>query len=371
MKKTCFILIMIMAVCVSKAQTTLSRYDIRYSTEHHVLTKDGYVNVVDIDLEWPDVVEFGKAEKLQKALCDSLFRNFNRDMLASKQHYLDSLGCEVTKLDTIPDDDSFNYYTLSLKEMGLRQGRFISFLATFECNPGKKKGGSNVVADYCITYDVNNDVVLNERDLLDVEYVFGTVDNRFSNYIYALLSRGSVSNIIGPIPVTENNMSFKIYKEDGSNNIIYVDNDYVGHLRRPYKKLLKADHKVKTVVLNTLSDASGLMNDADKVDTTLLYRKVDEQPVFELNGETLPQYMAANLDMPKEVKVEKPLKRAMVSFVVERDGSLSNFHIIQPSSPMVDRSIIELLKSMPRWKPGKIKNQIVRSVCIVPVTVQI
>ena len=90
-------------VCVSKAQTTLSRYDIRYSTEHHVLTKDGYVNVVDIDLEWPDVVEFGKAEKLQKALCDSLFRNFNRDMLASKQHYLDSLGCEVTKLDTIPD----------------------------------------------------------------------------------------------------------------------------------------------------------------------------------------------------------------------------------------------------------------------------
>jgi hypothetical protein len=217
-----------MAVCVSKAQTTLSRYDIRYSTEHHVLTKDGYVNVVDIDLEWPDVVEFGKAEKLQKALCDSLFRNFNRDMLASKQHYLDSLGCEVTKLDTIPDDDSFNYYTLSLKEMGLRQGRFISFLATFECNPGKKKGGSNVVADYCITYDVNNDVVLNERDLLDVEYVLGTVDNRFSNYIYALLSRGSVSNIIGPIPVTENNMSFKIYKEDGSNNIIYVDNDYVG-----------------------------------------------------------------------------------------------------------------------------------------------
>ena len=93
--------------------------------------------------------------------------------------------------------------------------------------------------------------------------------------------------------------------------------------------------------------------------------------MFELNGETLPQYMAANLDMPKEVKVEKPLKRAMVSFVVERDGSLSNFHIIQPSSPMVDRSIIELLKSMPRWKPGKIKNQIVRSVCIVPVTVQI
>ena len=349
MKKTCFILIMMMAVCVSKAQTTLSRYDIRYSTEHHVLTKDGYVNVVDIDLEWPDVVEFGKAEKLQKALCDSLFRNFNRDMLASKQHYLDSLGCEVTKLDTIPDDDSFNYYTLSLKEMGLRQGRFISFLATFECN----------------------DVVLNERDLLDVEYVLGTVDNRFGNYIYALLSRGSVSNIIGPIPVTENNMSFKIYKEDGSNNIIYVDNDYVGHLRRPYKKLLKADHKVKTVVLNTLSDASGVMNDADKVDTTLLYRKVDEQPVFELNGETLPQYMAANLDMPKEVKVEMPLKRAMVSFVVERDGSLSNFHIIQPSSPMVDRSIIELLKSMPRWKPGKIKNQIVRSVCIVPVTVQI
>ena len=34
-----------MAVCVSKAQTTLSRYDIRYSTEHHVLAKDGYVNV--------------------------------------------------------------------------------------------------------------------------------------------------------------------------------------------------------------------------------------------------------------------------------------------------------------------------------------
>lgn len=361
-----------MTAFAMKAQQTLSRYDISYITEHHVLGKDGFVNVVDIDFEWPEIVEFGKAEKLQKALCDSLFHYYNQDMPSSKQHFLDSFGHEITKLDTIPDDDCFNYYSLFLKEMGLRQGRFISFLATFEINPGKRKGGKQQIIDYSITYDVNNDVVLNEKDLLNLESVLSYGDNRFANYVYSLFNKTNADMVIGPFPVTEDNMSFKVYYTDAASSIIYVDNSYVGHLRKAYKKMLKTEPKeFKMINLDSLSDNTASISNDGNIDTTYIYNKVDEQPFFDLNGEKLPQYMASHLNLPKDVSVEKPLKRALVRFVVECDGSLSNFHIIQPSSPMVDRYIIDLLRQMPYWTPGKIKKQPVRSVCIIPVTVQL
>ena len=371
MKKTVIILIMLMTAFAMKAQQTLSRYDISYITEHHVLGKDGFVNVVDIDFEWPEIVEFGKAEKLQKALCDSLFRYYSQDMATSKQHYLDSMGHKIVKLDTIPDDDAFNYNNLSLKEIGLRQGRFISLLATYEYNMCKRKGGKHQIIDYCITYDVNNDVILNEKDLLDLEYVLGSGDNQFGNYVYSLFSKNNATTLIGPLPVTETNMSFKLYNADATSSMIYVNNDYVGHLRRPYKKMLKAEPKLlRSMVLDTLKNAAS-QSSSDVVDTCYIYNKVEEQPFFELNGEKLPQYIASHLELPKEVNVEKPMKRALVRFVVERDGSLSNFHIIQPSSPIVDRCIIGLLSLMPYWTPGKIHNQPVRSVCIVPITIQL
>jgi hypothetical protein len=54
--------------------------------------------------------------------------------------------------------------------------------------------------------------------------------------------------------------------------------------------------------------------------------------------------------------------------VVEKDGSLSDFKIVKPVDPDLDKETLRLLKSMPRWSPGTINGEPVRVRYTVPVT---
>ncbi|MNR31452.1 Gram-negative bacterial tonB protein [compost metagenome] len=50
-----------------------------------------------------------------------------------------------------------------------------------------------------------------------------------------------------------------------------------------------------------------------------------------------------------------------VLFVIEEDGSLSNFNIVKNTPKEIGEETIRILKMGPKWIPGKRKNQSVRS----------
>ena len=54
-------------------------------------------------------------------------------------------------------------------------------------------------------------------------------------------------------------------------------------------------------------------------------------------------------------------EKIAVLFVVEEDGSLSNFNIIKNTSKEIGNEAIRVLKMGPKWVPGKLKNRSVRS----------
>lgn len=60
--------------------------------------------------------------------------------------------------------------------------------------------------------------------------------------------------------------------------------------------------------------------------------------------------------------------RMFVLFVVEKDGTLSNFNILRNTSTASGEKVIEVLKKAPKWVPGKLKNRIVRSTYMLPIT---
>ena len=60
--------------------------------------------------------------------------------------------------------------------------------------------------------------------------------------------------------------------------------------------------------------------------------------------------------------------RVVVSFIVERDGSVSTPSVISPVSPGLDRESVNAVLSMPKWKPGKNMGKPVRCFYQVPVT---
>ena len=57
-----------------------------------------------------------------------------------------------------------------------------------------------------------------------------------------------------------------------------------------------------------------------------------------------------------------------VLFVVEKDGTLSNFKVTKNSSSENETEVIKVLKSAAEWIPGKVNNRIVRSTFILPLS---
>jgi len=49
-----------------------------------------------------------------------------------------------------------------------------------------------------------------------------------------------------------------------------------------------------------------------------------------------------------------------VTFVVEKDGTLTDIRILKGVEASCDREVIRVVKNMPRWNPGKIKGKPVR-----------
>ncbi|UKK55074.1 energy transducer TonB [Prevotella sp. E2-28] len=60
--------------------------------------------------------------------------------------------------------------------------------------------------------------------------------------------------------------------------------------------------------------------------------------------------------------------RVITTFVVERDGSITDVKVLKSVDPSLDREAVRVVRSMPRWIPGKQKGSPVRVKFTLPVT---
>ena len=103
-----------------------------------------------------------------------------------------------------------------------------------------------------------------------------------------------------------------------------------------------------------------------KKDDDKIYEVAEEQPAFPSGISGLSKFLNENVSPSV---LEKGLHgRVFASFVVEKDGSLSDFKIVKSLDPDLDKETLRLLKSMPRWSPGTINGEPVRVRYTVPVT---
>ena len=94
---------------------------------------------------------------------------------------------------------------------------------------------------------------------------------------------------------------------------------------------------------------------------------VEEMPSFPGGQGALMQYLASNIKYPVVAQENGVQGRVIVSFVVERDGSISDVRVARSVDPSLDREAQRVVKSMPRWKPGKQNGSAVRVKYTVPV----
>lgn len=111
-----------------------------------------------------------------------------------------------------------------------------------------------------------------------------------------------------------------------------------------------------------------LMTLSAEAQTDKVYDRVEVMPEFPGGMQGLFKYMQNNVNYPKEAKNQKIEGRVIVSFIVEKDGSISDVHPLTAVHPLLDKEAMRLVNEMPRWKPGTEKGKAVRVSFALPVS---
>lgn len=98
-----------------------------------------------------------------------------------------------------------------------------------------------------------------------------------------------------------------------------------------------------------------------------IYVIVDEMPEFPNGPMGLGSFIRSNLSYPRAALDAKIEGIVMASFIVEKDGSVSNVEIIKGLGYGCDEEVKRLLTMMPKWKPGKKDGKFVRVKLNIPV----
>ena len=104
-----------------------------------------------------------------------------------------------------------------------------------------------------------------------------------------------------------------------------------------------------------------------KPETQKVFDVVEQMPSFPGGPQALMQWLSENVRYPVVAQENGVQGRVVVSFVVERDGSITDVKVVRSVDPSLDKEAARVVKSMPRWIPGKQNGQAVRVKYNVPV----
>ncbi len=95
---------------------------------------------------------------------------------------------------------------------------------------------------------------------------------------------------------------------------------------------------------------------------------VEEDPEFPGGMEALHKFLADNIQYPQQARDNNISGKVYVSFVVEADGSITNSRLLRDIGGGCGAETLRVVKTMPRWTPGKQRGKPVRVQFNLPVT---
>ncbi len=94
---------------------------------------------------------------------------------------------------------------------------------------------------------------------------------------------------------------------------------------------------------------------------------VEDQPEFPGGTAALMDYLRKNIRYPAICRENNIQGRVLVTFIVNKDGSIVEPEIVKSVHPQLDREALRVISSMPNWKPGAQRGKPVRVKFNVPV----
>jgi protein TonB len=98
-----------------------------------------------------------------------------------------------------------------------------------------------------------------------------------------------------------------------------------------------------------------------------IFMVVESMPEFPGGEASLYKFLAENIKYPQMAKESGIQGRVFVTFVVERDGSVTDVRVLRGIGGGCDEEAIRVVKNMPKWSPGKQRGKPVRVQYNLPV----
>ena len=342
---------------------------IDYVKENRLYVGQKGVTIVSLDLEWPVRLNQSSAVNLQKFLCQQLFHNKEQSFVRGFRLMTDSLG-ELTK--TMPELGNVNkkYITIMLRQLASEKDAYVSFRMMRAERNSQEAGADKVYSDL-FTYDIQHDKVLRSRDLIRRKYY--PYHDRHDQLLDLLEQNMPLGGFVvdgyklpdqACLLNRKVGMAFNLVGTGGGENLDYlviVPRKDIGmlftkaswQLVEPSKKKNKKKEK----------DVKDNITVPSNEDDLLLYKRgefydvAEVMPSFEGGMEKYRDMISAHLKYPDYEKILGIEGKVYVTFIVNKEGEVTSPSVIKSVSPGLDRSAVDALMAMPKWKPGMVDGQ--------------
>lgn len=102
--------------------------------------------------------------------------------------------------------------------------------------------------------------------------------------------------------------------------------------------------------------------------TDEVFKVVEVDPEFPGGEEALYKYLAENIKYPEKAKKNKVEGRVYITFVIEKDGTVSDAKVLRSVNEELDAEALRVINAMPKWKPGMQRGVPVRVQYNIPIT---
>ena len=139
--------------------------------------------------------------------------------------------------------------------------------------------------------------------------------------------------------------------------------------------VVEDDVETETIEINTEDDkdvevviAPPVEAPVEEEEEEVIFMVVESMPEFPGGQQALFKYLAENVKYPVIAQENGIQGRVICQFVVNKDGSIVDVVAVRSSGEAsLDKEAIRVIKSMPKWKPGKQRGKPVRVKYTVPV----
>lgn len=107
---------------------------------------------------------------------------------------------------------------------------------------------------------------------------------------------------------------------------------------------------------------------ADSTAKEEVFMVAEQMPEFPGGMKEMLKFLQENVKYPEDAMKNNVQGRVIVQFVIEKDGTPTEFKVLRSVDPDLDAEALRVLQTMPKWKPGMQRGEVVRVKFTVPVS---